>query len=203
MIYWETSRRTPDLIRIRLKFTKEAYYDFEVPTFKFPDHGIAELEELHMVILLPMCALKLRKQIASARAPKRRRELFRELPGLYTEIVGAIDRARQVGDIKPEDAAEAGRLMDRLFTELYKGYEEYEEVKPMIDFDEMLREHKRFMVVEDLLEEARKRAEEARKRAEEAEKRIREAVRNFKALGLSDEQIAAALGFSVEELAQV
>ncbi|WP_041611061.1 hypothetical protein [Treponema primitia] len=120
VIYWETSRRTPDLIKIRLKFTKDAYYDFEVPVFKFPDHSIVELEELHMVILLPLHALKLRKQIASARTPERRRELFRKLPALHAEIGDAIDWAQQAGDIMPGDAAEAGRLMDRLFTELYK-----------------------------------------------------------------------------------
>ncbi|AEF84909.1 conserved hypothetical protein [Treponema primitia ZAS-2] len=65
----------------------------------------------------------------------------------------------------------------------------------MIDFDEMLREHK-------YLEELRIHAEELEKRNQETEKRVRESVRNFKALGLSEEQIASALGLPLEELAR-
>jgi hypothetical protein len=101
-----------------LKFTKEAYYDFEVPVFKFPDHSIAELEALNMSILLPLYALKLRKRIVSARTTERRQELFRELPALHAEIVGAIDRAQQAGLIKGGDALEAQGLMERLYAEL-------------------------------------------------------------------------------------
>ncbi|AEF86429.1 hypothetical protein TREPR_1753 [Treponema primitia ZAS-2] len=161
-----------------------------------------------------MHALKLRKQIATARTLERRKELFRELPALHAEIVEAIDRAQQAGDIVPGDAAEAGKLMGRLFTELYKGYEEYEEVKFMIDFDEMLREHKYLEELRIHAEEAEQRAEEAEKRNRESEKRnresekrnrevMRQSIRNFKALGLPDEQIAAAMGLSLEEVVSI
>jgi predicted transposase YdaD len=86
----------------------------------------------------------------------------------------------------------------------------------MIDFDEMLREHRQLIELEDRIEEKERllremenrsremenRSREVEKRSREAEKRFQESARNLKALGLPDEQIAAAMGLSLEEVAR-
>jgi hypothetical protein len=136
IIYWEHAAKTPDLVVIRLQTGEKEHYDYKVPTVKFLDHTIAELEAMNLGILLPFYVLKLRKKVAAARAGERRRELFRELPKLREELAAAIGKAEKTGLIAPDDRGLIVELEDTLSSQLYERYDEYKEAKAMADVKE-------------------------------------------------------------------
>ena len=57
---------------LSLEFPDGGSYDYAIKTLKFLDHGLKELEEKRLVILLPFYVLKLRKRVVSARSHERR-----------------------------------------------------------------------------------------------------------------------------------
>ena len=69
IIYWESTGHTPDEVTLSLSFPGNGHYDYKVKTLKFLEHGIKELEEQHLAILLPFYVLKLRQRTVSLGHP--------------------------------------------------------------------------------------------------------------------------------------
>jgi hypothetical protein len=44
VLYWETTKKTPDNLTLHIIFPDRSRHDFVVPAFKVLDHGIEELE---------------------------------------------------------------------------------------------------------------------------------------------------------------
>jgi hypothetical protein len=64
VIYWEA--RAPEKLTLRMHFPDGSWHSYEVPTFNFLAHSVAELEERKLTMLLPFYVLKLRKRLERA-----------------------------------------------------------------------------------------------------------------------------------------
>jgi hypothetical protein len=127
IIYWETTKKTPDEVTLSLEFSDGGNYDYKVKTFKFLDHSVDELERGKLAILLPFYVLKLRKRVVRARTSKRRAELAEEMKSILDELVAAADRAEQTGSMSEADKRIVLEHMERLYRELFTQYTEFKE----------------------------------------------------------------------------
>ncbi|MDR0554439.1 MAG: hypothetical protein LBG76_06550, partial [Treponema sp.] len=75
VLYWETTRKTPDNITLRIIYPDGSRHDFTVPAFKVLEHEIGELTGLRLALLLPFYVLKYRKAVKGARSEAERRAL--------------------------------------------------------------------------------------------------------------------------------
>ncbi|GHV47101.1 hypothetical protein AGMMS49546_36340 [Spirochaetia bacterium] len=131
VIYWETTRKTPDKLTLNLVFPDGKIHKYRVKTFKFLDHSIAELEQRKMSILLPFYVLKLRKQVKAAKTSKRRQELAKEMELLLNELTDTAERSARAGILDNHDLADVIKQINRLHHELYQGYNEFKEIDEM------------------------------------------------------------------------
>ena len=132
IIYWETRKHMPDEVTLSLEFPSGRNYDYTVKTLKFLNFTIEELEEKKLAILLPFYVLKLRKQIVSTRASKRRAELSIEMKAILNELMAAVERAVSVGSMNENDGRFVLEYTERLYKELYQGYDEFKEADVML-----------------------------------------------------------------------
>jgi hypothetical protein len=132
VIYWETSRKTPDRVTLRLRFPDGKTYDYTVESLKFLEYTVKELEQRKMVILLPFYLLKLRRQVAAARTGERLRQLAGEMKGILEEMAGAAEKAALAGLMSKADMITVMELMNRMFVELYKSYKELRRINNML-----------------------------------------------------------------------
>jgi hypothetical protein len=167
IIYWETTKKTPDEVTLSLEFTDGGKFDYKVKTFKFLDHGVDELEHGKLAILLPFYVLKLRKQAVRARSSKRRAELAVEMKPILDKLVAAVDRAERTGSMNEADKRIVLEHMEQLYKELFDQYTEFKEA------DVMLQE--RILTYSEVA--ALKAAKAARKAAKEEMKEEIEAVK--------------------------
>ena len=180
IIYWETTKRTPDEVVLSLEFPEGGNYDYVVKTFKFLDHTIKELEEKKLVILLPFYVLKLRKRVVSAKNSESRAELCAEMREILDELMGAVERAVSIGLMSETDRRFALEYTERLYKELYQSYDEFKEA------DAMLQE-----TILTYSEEAELRG---------MEKGKEEMAQNLLANGVSPEIIARSAGLPLERI---
>jgi hypothetical protein len=133
IIYWETSAKTQDKATIRFIFPDKSQHDFVVPTFKFLDHSVEELEKRGMSILLPFCILKPRKEVVRTKSAKRRSELSLEVRDTLEEICLSLNRSVKNGIINTEDMYLSMELTGVLYDALYGKYPEFKETKEMAE----------------------------------------------------------------------
>ncbi|GHV34381.1 hypothetical protein FACS1894187_04840 [Synergistales bacterium] len=132
VIYWETTKKTPDEVTLSLEFSEGEQYNYKVKSFKFLEHDIKELEERKLAILLPFYVLKLRKQTVSAQTSKRRAELAVEMKEIVDELVMMADRAEASGLVSEADKRIVLEHMERLYRELFAQYAEFKEGDVML-----------------------------------------------------------------------
>jgi hypothetical protein len=73
VLYWETTKNTPDTAWLRLIFPDGTPHEFKVETFKVLEHSPGELAKKKLSLLLPFYILKLRKQVVAATLRKQRK----------------------------------------------------------------------------------------------------------------------------------
>jgi hypothetical protein len=172
VIYWETSRKTPDRLQLNLIFPDGTGHRYEVPAFKFLDYSVQELEARNMGILLPFYVLKLRKRVKAAKTGEERRCLSGEMKALMAELAETAERCTKAGLMEEGDVLSVLEHLDHLYQKLYKGYTEFREA------DEMLQEQFKYKwqeIQERALEQGRAEAQE--RALEQARKKILDLVR--------------------------
>jgi hypothetical protein len=127
IIYWETSKKTPDEAVLTLEFPDGGSYDYTVKTLKFLMHDIEELEKRRLALLFPFYVLKLRKKVVSAKTSSARAKLAQEMKQLLDELTAAIIRAAEAGVMSEADSRSVLEYTEKLYAELYKEYEEFKE----------------------------------------------------------------------------
>jgi hypothetical protein len=132
IIYWETTKHTPDEVVLVLEFPDGGSYEYKVKALKFLSHEIHELEEKKLAILLPFYVLKLRRQVASAKKPETRVKLAKEMSVLLDDLVAAVERAAYARLMTETDKRSVLEYLERLYRELYKGYKELREADVML-----------------------------------------------------------------------
>jgi DNA-binding transcriptional MerR regulator len=128
VIYWETSRKTPDRVTLRIIFPDTTEHCYEIPTLKLLEQSIATMEQRRLVLLAPFYLLKYRKAVRKGRmSVEERRELAGELKELMGNLEGLVDRAQEEGIISRDDGAALFEHLVQMYTELYKTYPEFKE----------------------------------------------------------------------------
>jgi predicted transposase/invertase (TIGR01784 family) len=127
IIFWEATKKMPDEVVLTLEFPEGEPYDYKVRTFKFLEHGIRELAERKLAILLPFYVLKLRRSVKSAKNSERRAELAQKMKSIVDELVEAIDRCAEAGLMDESDKRTVVQLTEQLYKELFANYSEFKE----------------------------------------------------------------------------
>ena len=136
IIYLEHWSTAPDEVTLELDFWGQGTSKYTVPTMKYLDYTVEELERRNMVILLPLYLLKLRRKIEAAKekgtAGKYTAEL-REL--LEKDILGTLTTSVTAGKITHRDTHTLVSLIGKLYNHLYGEVKEFQygKVKDMID----------------------------------------------------------------------
>jgi hypothetical protein len=133
ILYWETTRRTPDNVTLHIVFPDRSRHDFVVPAFKVLEHGIEELEGKKLALLLPFYVLKYRKQVKAARSEEERCALVPEVEGTINRLLDGVRKLRGQGTLTEGDEELMLGEIEILYRELYEPYEGFREVKTMVD----------------------------------------------------------------------
>jgi hypothetical protein len=131
IIVLEHNSKTADEVVLELDFRGQGSFEYKVPVMKFLDYSIEELDEKHMVILLPLYLLKLRRE--ANKNPTRENAL--KLKNLIEcGIIPTIEKNEKAGNISHEDCVVLFDLLKLLYEYLYRRIEafEKEEVDSMI-----------------------------------------------------------------------
>jgi hypothetical protein len=214
VIYWESTRNTPDREILRFEFPGGRIFDLEAPSFKFPDYSIADLEERRMWLLLPFCLLKLRKDVVAAKTDKKLRELSGEVKKTIYKLAETAERGQKQGYISGLDLINILELTQCLYRELYSGYNEFDKEWEMVrtiedlkltDWAGLWRQkeeefEKKEEEFEKKEEEFGKKEEEFGKKEEEFGKKLKLIAKNMKARGVPAVQIAEDTGLSLEKI---
>ncbi|MDR1204795.1 MAG: hypothetical protein LBL26_04850 [Peptococcaceae bacterium] len=196
VIYWETSRKTPDYVTLRLEFPDGTVHDYKVQSFKYLDHDLEDLEKQKMIILLPFYLLKYRKRIKTS--VKKRAELAAEVKQLLDDTVRIVHRSAQAGVITREDAGIIIACMDHMFVELYGSqYKEFKEANEMLQGALVTSIDK---AVEKTRLEDQEKYEQER---EKYEQRFRSGFQNMLKNGMTPEQIANMFDMPVEDIVKI
>ncbi|MDR1324641.1 MAG: hypothetical protein LBK00_01220 [Treponema sp.] len=140
IIYWETTRRTPDKETVRLVFPDKTTHDYEVEALKVLDQSLVTLDRRDMALLFPFCLLKFRREVKrTAVTVERRRELAGELRVMLREMEGFLAGELREGRLSVGDAAMILERVEQMYEELYGLYPEFEEAK--VELQERLRTH--------------------------------------------------------------
>jgi hypothetical protein len=103
VLYWETTKKTPDEITLHIIFPDRSRHDFVVPAFKVLEHGIAELERMKLALLLPFYVLKYRKAVKGVRSEEERLALVPEVKGTMTRLLDAVQGLGAAGILTEGD----------------------------------------------------------------------------------------------------
>jgi len=152
VIYLGHTKSTPDELTLRIVFEHQEPFVFKVPTMKFLNYDIEDLNNQKLVILLPLYILKLRKKI-ERRKTVENAEALQDL--INNGIIKSIEKHVELGTITHEDARMLMVMLGRLYDEIYGDIELFKEkgVAEMIE--------DRLILATDIAEE--KGREEGRK----------------------------------------
>jgi hypothetical protein len=180
VLYWETTKKTPDTESLTVIFPDGSRHEFRVPAFKVLAHKIEYLEEKKLALLLPFYMLKYRKAVKGAKTEGERRALEPGIRETVESLLDAVQGLREQGTLTGEDEAAILGEVKVLYSELYEPYKEFREVK---------------MTIEERLENPYFKM----KREAIAEDRA-EVARNLLKEGIGTEVIARATGLSIDDI---
>ena len=131
VIFLEHNTNTPDRVILELNFKEQGAFEYNIPVMKFLSYSIDELNDQHLVILLPLYLLKLRREIEKEQS----HENAMKLKLLINDgIIKSIEDNEQAGHITHDDTVILIGLLEKLYNHLYGGIKKFKEegVKEMI-----------------------------------------------------------------------
>lgn len=135
IIYLYSRETVPDHYTLNLDFGSQGTFLYTVPTIKFLETSVAELNRRKMIILIPFELLKLRDAMKEERSPENLEALKNMI---QYDIIGSINQNLLAGNITKDDARRLRRLTQQLYDHIYSHYEEMEELNDMTDESLML-----------------------------------------------------------------
>lgn len=135
IIYLYSEGPVPDYYMLELDFGSQGSFQYMVPTIKFLETSVEELNRRKMIILIPFELLKLRKTIAKARTQENLEALKNMI---QNDIIESINENLRVENITLDDARKLKRLTHKLYEHIYSNYEEMEALNDMTDESLML-----------------------------------------------------------------
>ena len=116
IIFLEHNSNTPNSVVLELDFEEQGKFEYEIPVIKFLDYSIDELDSQHLVILLPLYLLKLRREIEKEQS----RENALKLKSLINDgIIKSIEDNEKARNITHDDAIILIGLLEKLYNHLY------------------------------------------------------------------------------------
>lgn len=135
IIYLYSREPVPDQYTLHLDFGSQGTFLYTVPTIKFLETTVEELNRKKMIILIPFELLKLRDAMKKERSPENLEALKNMI---QHDIIGSINQNLLAGNITKDDARRLCRLTQQLYDHIYSHYEEMEELNDMTDESLML-----------------------------------------------------------------
>ena len=124
IIFLEHNKNTPDTVVLELDFGKQGKFEYKIPTVKFLSYSIADLDKQHLVILMPLYLLKLRKEIEKEQST----ENALKLKALMNDgIIKTIEDNERAGNITHEDYIVLIGLLGKLYNHLYGSIQKFKE----------------------------------------------------------------------------
>lgn len=136
IIYLEHWSTAPDEVVLELDFWGQGTSRYTVPTMKFLDYSVEELDKRKMAILLPLYLLKLRRKIENAKEKGTAGQYVEEIRSLLNvDILGTLSKNLDAGNITHRDIHALLNLLIRLYNHLYGEIKEFQDgrVKSVID----------------------------------------------------------------------
>jgi len=186
VIYLEHNSTTPDELILELRIKNQGSFEYKIPTMKFLDYSINELNKQHLVILLPLYLLKLRREINREQS----KENALKLKALINEgILKTIEDNEKAGNITHEDVIVLIALLERLYKHLYGNIKKFKEegVNEMLS-EKLILDVDRILYNKELELEKRE------------EKKALEIAENLLDLGIPIEQIKIATKLSISKI---
>ena len=131
IIFLEHNSNTPDTVILELDFKNQGKFEYKIPAMKFLDYSIDDINKQHLVILLPLYLLKLRKEIEKEQS----KENALKLKLLINDgIIKSIEDNEKAGNITHDDTIVLIGLLEKLYKHLYGNIKKFKEegVKDMI-----------------------------------------------------------------------
>lgn len=229
IIYLADEEVLPDVYELEIDFGSQGVFRYRVPACNFIAMTLDEIEQKHMILLLPFYIMRLRKAMSRDRSP----EMLNKLKKLiFNDIMGIINRQMSAGLLLVNDAMVLRRLLVKLYNHLYADYAECEEggLNAMIDDElildidlvtdeitervtkevteqvtEQVTERVTEQVTKQVTDEITEKFEkelEASRAAIDYQKRVIQAYR-LRARNVPDEQIMIETGLSSEEMREL
>jgi hypothetical protein len=186
VIFLEHNSNTPDIVILELKFRNQGSFEYQIPTMKFLNYSIDDLNRQHLVILLALYLLKLRREIEKAQS----KENALKLKSLINDgIIKSIEDNEKAGNLTHEDTIVLIGLLEKLYTYLYGSIKTFKEegVKDMIA-DKLILETDRIIYEKDRIIFEKDRMAEKRERKAREIKAL-EIAENMLNIGMTPEQI--------------
>jgi predicted nucleic acid-binding protein len=159
ILYWETTRKTPDKVTLELEFEDGTLHTYEVSTFKMLDQSLETLEQRKMMLLFPFCLLKFRKEVKKpGTSSEKRKQLAEEMKKLLHKLEKLVEHSRVQGLLSDGDAKMVMERIEQMNDELYNSYPEFEETRME------LRERLRTPLADAIRESERKGEQKAGRR---------------------------------------
>jgi len=135
VVFWENSENTPDKIILRLQGERlEDTLDYNVKVFKMLEQSLETLEEKRLLILLPFCLLKFRKELQDKRTNAEKRKVIAELEKqLIEDLELILLRSIEKGCISDTDCIRILESIAFMHKELYEKYKEFQEAGMVLD----------------------------------------------------------------------
>jgi hypothetical protein len=133
VLYWETTKSTPDTELVRFIFPDGTPHEFKIETFKVLEHKIGELARKKLLLLLPFSILKLRKQVVAAKTSEERKALAPELKKTMKDIFATLEESEKSGLLTKEDYKVILDQVMVLFSQIYEPFTEFKEITKMRD----------------------------------------------------------------------
>ena len=157
--------KIPDEYTLIMQFENQGEFEYKVPLVKLQNISSEELTEKKLIALLPFQLLKLRKKLKEMRTKENLEELQRIVE---YDILGAVYKNAEVGNISHTDALDLVELTTKLYMKIYSKYKELEEfTMRMCDQSLELISDKYEKTVEELRDEIEQISDRYEKKVEE------------------------------------
>jgi hypothetical protein len=201
VFYWKPNSRIPRKLSLTLIFPDGTPHEYAVETYKPLEHSIAELQEKHLVLLLPFHLMKFRAAAKRSRTATERQKLAGAIAELVKSLIAATKQSVRDGTLTEVERVNVLDLMTRLQNEIYRGYTEIKETSMEIVNGEIITIGEQWeMARNNEVRALNEQINNLKAGLALADKQMYGTARKLKAMGDPVNKIAAATGLSPEEI---
>ena len=129
VVYFESTKNTPEHVTFRLKNASGTQsFDYKVRVFKMAEQSLEDIERKKLLLLLPFCLIRYRKELESKKlTPERLKGIAEAERKMISDLEEILARSRDNKIISNEDCIIILESIAQMHEELYQGYNEFKE----------------------------------------------------------------------------